>query len=249
MWCCQPWGPASTWPYWGSAGMASNCGHVSTETTGSRSSWNFDTSVRQLRWWRGGNARQMCCAAGGGMVLAVYFSSSHRSVHGAVATWQPLNTWLGGAEAAEASQDQTPDHRSRTNFWLGDSLGQLGICKRPTITSRFRTTFFFSPIQTAGLSSATASNKRQRRVKLNVQRQINRCPGRCFLLIHLEIAWDLLKAFQMLTNRVPNPVTKVPFKVLDSKRNWQIPNPGRDRKIEIRYGNSCYGNCCYGTSC
>ena len=46
--------------------------------------------------------------------------------------------------------------------------------------------YLFSPIQTAGLSSATASNKRQRRAKLNVQRQINRCPGRCFLLIYID---------------------------------------------------------------
>ena len=56
--------------------------------------------------------------------------------------------------------------------------------------------FYFFPIQTAGLSSATASSKRQRRAKLNVQRQINRCPDRCFLLIHVKslgIFWKFFK--------------------------------------------------------
>jgi hypothetical protein len=76
----------------------------------------------------------------------------------------------------------------------GGMLDQIGLAKETALLHIRR--FVFSPIQTAGLSSATASNKRQRRAKLNVQRQINRCPGRCFLLIHVKslgIFWRFFK--------------------------------------------------------
>ena len=69
------------------------------------------------------------------------------------------------------------------------------------------------------------SSKRQREANLNVQLQINRCPGRCFLLNMNSLG--ILRRF-CKCKWVGNPVTKVSLKIL-SERIEQIPNPG-DRK-------------------
>jgi hypothetical protein len=69
----------------------------------------------------------------------------------------------------------------------------------------------FSPIRTVGLSSATASRKRQ------CEARGQKVPGSLFP-VDSQIAWDLVKILQLLMNRVAHPV-KVTLKVLDSKKS------------------------------
>jgi len=70
----------------------------------------------------------------------------------------------------------------------------------------------FYPIRTVGLSSATASSKRQ------CEARDQKVPGSLFP-VDSQIAWDLVKILQLLMNRVANPVSKVTLKVLDRKKS------------------------------
>ena len=155
-------------------------------------------TLRYGNWGDDVEAMPAKCAAR--LVVAWFSLSTSRRVTEVSMVLLPHgNLWTLGLEVPRLPRPpriRHPTTEAGPIFDLAIRLANLGYAKDPPSQVGSGQHSFFSPIQTAGLSSATASNKRQRRVKLNVQRQINRCPGRCFLLIHVKslgIFWRLFK--------------------------------------------------------